>query len=264
MRLFAGALFLGLAGGELFLIDCLFLDQTFCGACFHGGFCLLEFGNAVLATLDFVGDGEAVLERGAVGSFGFLEKLGDLLFGELHLFGGVAVTHGAVFAGVGEDFGAVDGDGDVADLQHAGVGGEFEDLMKGVGEEVFVFAAELADRVVVGVGVAGEEAHGDVFVGERLDAATGEGACRVTVNQQTEHHGGWVLGAAGAALGGVRSAQVQRFDRIHDEMDHVAGRDSVAQVGRQEHRHVVVNVDEAGRDSFHTPPPADLFRESEV
>ena len=102
------------SGGELFLIGGLFLDQTYCGACFHGGFGLLEFGDAVLATLDFVGDGEAVLERGAIGIFDFLEKLGDLLFGELHLFDGVAVTHGAVFAGVGEDFGAVDGDGDVA------------------------------------------------------------------------------------------------------------------------------------------------------
>jgi hypothetical protein len=51
----------------------------------------------------------------------------------------------------------------VAHLQDASAGGEFEDLMEGVGEEVFVFAAELADRIVIGMGIAGEEAHGGNF-----------------------------------------------------------------------------------------------------
>ena len=82
------------------------------------------------------GDGEAVLERGAVGIVGFLEQFGDLFAGEFHLFDGVAVAHCAVFAGVGEDLGAVDGDGDVADLQDLGAGGEFEHLVEGVGEQV--------------------------------------------------------------------------------------------------------------------------------
>ena len=90
------------------------------GACFHGLFGFPELGEAVFAALDFLGDGEAVLERGAVGILGFLEELGDLLFGELHLFDGVAVAHGTVFAGVGEDLGAVDGDGDVAELEDPG------------------------------------------------------------------------------------------------------------------------------------------------
>jgi hypothetical protein len=36
-----------------------------------------------------------------------------------------------------EHGGAVDGDGDVADLQNLSAGGEFEDLEEGVGEEVF-------------------------------------------------------------------------------------------------------------------------------
>jgi hypothetical protein len=152
-----------------------------------------------------------------------LEELGDLLFGELHLFDGVAVAHGAVFAGVGEDLGAVDGDGDIANLQDLGAGGEFEDLMEGGGGRRFVFAAELADGVVVGVGVGGEEAHGDVFKGERFDAATGECAGGIAVNQQAEHHAGRVLGVAGAALIGMCKAQIQRFDRVHDEMDHVVG-----------------------------------------
>ena len=76
----------------------------------------------------------------------FLKQLGDLLAGEFHMLHGVAVAHGTVFAGVGQYFCAVDGDGDVADLQNAGTDGEFEHLVEGGGEEVFVFAAELADR----------------------------------------------------------------------------------------------------------------------
>ena len=59
------------------------------------------------------------------------------------------------------------------------------------------------------------------------------------------------------------SAQVQRNDRIYDEMDHVTGRASVAKMGRQEQWRVMVNVDEAGGHSFHTPSRADLFREFE-
>jgi hypothetical protein len=45
-------------------------------------------------------------------------------------------------------------------------------------------------------------------------------------------------------------------------MDHVVGGYPVAQVGRQEHRRVVVDVDEAGGHFLHTWPEADLFREA--
>lgn len=86
---------------------------------------------------------------GAIDILGFLKELGDLLLVELHQFDGLAVTHGAVFAGVGDNFGAIDGHGDVADLESAG--DYYEDLMEGGEEDVFDFAAELANRVVVGV-----------------------------------------------------------------------------------------------------------------
>jgi hypothetical protein len=52
--------------------------------------------------------------------------------------------------------------------------------------------------------------------------------------------------AAGAALVGAGPAQIERFDRIHHKVDHVTGRDPVAQVGRQKQRGVVVDVNEAG------------------
>lgn len=92
---------------------------------FAGALFLGLFSDAVLAALDFVGNGEVVLQRGAVGLLGFLEELGDLLASEFHLVNSMAVAHGAVFAGVAEDLGAVDGHGDVANLQDADTGGEF-------------------------------------------------------------------------------------------------------------------------------------------
>jgi hypothetical protein len=58
----------------------------------------------------------------------------------------------------------------------------------------------------------------------------------------------------------MRPAQVKGRNRVLAEVDHVAGRQPVAQVGRQKHRRVVVNVDEAGGHSFHTPNQSDLFR----
>jgi len=192
--LFAGALLLGLAGCELFLIGGLFFYQALCGTLIHGLFGLREFGDAVLAALDFLGNGESVLQRGAIGIFGFLKEFGDLL------------------------------------------------------------------ASVVGVGVSGEETNGDVFIGECFDAAAGESARRVAVDEQAQHHGGRVLGMAGAALVGAGLAQVERFDRIHDEMDHVVGRYPVAQVRRQEQRGVVVDVDESGEHFTHTRHEAGLFR----
>ena len=47
--------------------------------------------------------------------------------------------------------------------------------------EAKVGVADLSDRIVIEVGTAGEVAHGDVFMGERLDSATREGACGVAV-----------------------------------------------------------------------------------
>ena len=57
----------------------------------------------------------------------------------------------------------------------------------------------LSDLIFPRVGVGGEEARGDVFVGEGFDAATGECAGGVSVNSEAEHHGGRVLGVTGAA-----------------------------------------------------------------
>jgi hypothetical protein len=88
-------------------------------------------------------------------------------------------------------------------------------------------------------------------------------ARRVAIDQQAQHHGGRVLGVACAALVGARTAQVQRFDRIHNEVDHVVLRNPIAQVGREKQWGVVVNVDETDGHFLHTRLRAQLFSESD-
>ncbi len=79
-----------------------------------------------------------------------------------------------------------------------------------------------------------------------MDLAAGEGARGVAVDEQGEHHAGRILGGARAALVDARGGEVERGDGVHDEVDHVVGGHPVAQVGREEKRGVVVNVDEPG------------------
>ena len=165
-----GGFFFFLTGDELGFILGLFFQEAFFGQLFHEFFGFGEFGDAVFTALDFFGNGEAVLERDGVGILRFGKEFLDLLLGEFHLLFKMAVAHRAVLAGVGEDLNTIDRNVEVADFQDPGGGGEFEDLVKGGREEFFVFAAEFADGIVVGMGVGGEEAHRDIFIGEGLDA----------------------------------------------------------------------------------------------
>ncbi len=107
---------------------------------------------------------------------GFGQEFGDLIAGQLHPRFDAVVAHGAVLAGICHDFGAIDGHREVADLDDAGGSGEFEHLVESGGGRLFLLAAEFADRVVVRMGVAAEETHCDVLVGEDCDMATAEGA----------------------------------------------------------------------------------------
>jgi hypothetical protein len=109
-----GLALLALAVVEFLLIGLSFLTASLGGAGFNDGGGLFEFCNAFFAARDLGGNAQAVLERGAVGVLGFGEEFGDLVFEDLHLLNGVSVTDSSVFAGVGEDLGAVDGDGDVS------------------------------------------------------------------------------------------------------------------------------------------------------
>jgi len=50
----------------------------------------------------------------------------------------------------------------------------------------------------------------------------------------------------------ARRAKVEQPDRIHDEVHEMILRHPIAQIGRQQKRGVVVDVDEAGRHALST------------
>ena len=102
------------------------------GSEFHFGTGLAQRGHALVATLKFLGNGETFLQWGGVGLLGFGQKLIDLALEALELPLGTGVADGGVFARVGEDFGAVDGYGDLADFEEFAAGGEFQNLGKSV------------------------------------------------------------------------------------------------------------------------------------
>jgi hypothetical protein len=136
--------------------------------------------------------------------------------------------------------------GDVADPQDLRQDRAVEDAPEGCFQQFLVLAPELADRIVVGMGVGAEIAHGHVLVGKGFNAPAGEGAGGIAVEQQTEHHAGRILRAAGAAVVGPGGGQVEQAHRVHDEVDDVIRRHPVPQVGREQQRGGVVDGDELG------------------
>jgi hypothetical protein len=212
------------------------------GAHLHLGLRALELGFALLAALHFGGNRQAVLQGRGVGLVGFGQQLGDLQIERAQRFLGVTVAHGGVFARVGQDLRAVDGDRDLTDLQHAAPRGQFQDLLEGLGQQRTVLAPESAERVVIGVGVSAEQTHRDVFVTRALDLTARKHPRRVTVDEQRQQHPGRILLAAGAALVDRRRARVDQLDRIDHKMHQVIRRHPVPQVGRQQQRRVSVNI----------------------
>ena len=95
-------------------------------------------------------DGQPVLQRLGVCRVGLGEQLFDFQFDLLQLLAGALVTHRGMFAGVGEHLGAVDGDRDLAHLQHLTSRSQFEHLRKATGEQLPIAAPErilLASRM---------------------------------------------------------------------------------------------------------------------
>ncbi len=229
------------------------------GARFHLGAGLGQGGLAGLAAGELVVDGQAVLERRGVGGFGLGQELLDLQLDLVELFAGAFVADCAVSAGVGEDLRAVDGHRDVAYLKLLAARGQLEDLREGIGQQRAVLPAELADGVVVGVGVGAEVAHRHVVEGALLDAAAGKRAGRVAVHQQRQHRRGWVLLAAAAPLVDPGVAQVERLDRIDDEVHEVILRYPVLQARGQQHRGVSVHGHEAGGHALFDAPIVPVF-----
>jgi len=179
------------------------------GAGFNLGAGLGQRGAAFLAAGDFLGNGQAVLQRSGVGLLGLGQELLHFQFELLDLLPGARVAHGAVFAGAGQDLGAVGGDGELAQLQEFELLGQLQDLDKARGEQGFILAAKSAERVVVGMSVGGEQTHGHAVMGALLDAAAAESAGGVAVEEQRQEQGGRILFAARAASVDADLAQVE-------------------------------------------------------
>jgi len=208
---------------------------------FAGGF---ELGDAVLTPDDFTLDGEAILQGGAVGGFGFDEELGDFGFKQGHDFAGFTITVGGVLAGVGHDLGAINGDG--AQFEEFEFAGEEEGFEEGFLDEGVVFAAEGADGIVVGMGVGADESDGEVLAGGVFDAAGAEQAGGVAINEEGEHHGGRELGIPGAAVVDAVVVEVQGRHGINHKVGDVVVRNPLLNAGGEEHGGLAINVLESG------------------
>lgn len=78
--------------------------------------------------------------------------------------------------------------------------------------------------------IASEEADAEVFVSDFPDFVARKWAGDVAVNEQTEHHGGRVLYAAGAAVVDFRGAEIEQLRGIQHEMQDVISRHPVPQI----------------------------------
>ena len=159
----------------------------------------------------------------------------------------MAVAHGAVLAGVGEDLRAIEREGHLPDPQHPEARRTLQHLVKAARQQLVVLATESADRLVIGMMICAEQPYGHLLVGVLLDAPTAEGARGVAIDEQPQHQRRGKLLAAAAAVIDARHAQIQQPDRIHDEVDEMILRHPIPQIGRQQKRSVVVDVDEASR-----------------
>ncbi len=189
-------------------------------------------------------DAQAFGQLTLVGRFGqdqqFLDFLLELDFQLL----GMPIRQGAVPGGVGVYLGAVEAD--IAESAQAVGLGNLQNLHE-EGLELFTEASpEGGQGVVVGVAVAGEIAEGDRVVGGHLDAAAGEYASGVAIDQQTHQTGGVVGVAATSAIGPLNGAEVQAFDDVGNVARQVGFRQPVLDRGREKVFAVSVNRVKAG------------------
>ena len=189
-------------------------------------------------------DSEAVLERSAVGGFGFGGEWGDFGFEQGDEFAGFAITVGGVLAGVGHDFGAIDGDG--AGFEEFEFAGGEEDFEEGFLNEGAVFAAEGAIGIVVRMGVGADEADGEVLTGGVFDAAGAEEAGGVAIDEEGGHHGSRELGVAGAAVIDADVVGAERSDGINHKMGGVVVRHPFLNGNGKEHGGFTVDVLKSG------------------
>ena len=100
------------------------------------------------------GELQPVFQRRGGGRFGLGHGLPHFQCESRDPLSGPRVTHGGVLAGVGQHFGAGGGDGELAHLPKFALLGPWEHWHAAGRQKGFVFPAQGADRVVIGVGAA--------------------------------------------------------------------------------------------------------------
>jgi hypothetical protein len=83
--------------------------------------------------------------------------------------GGTGRPGQAAKCGVGRDLGAVEAAGDLPGLREPQLLGQLQDLDETLAQQRLVLAAKRADRIVIRMGIRGEQSHRDVVVGGLLD-----------------------------------------------------------------------------------------------
>ena len=94
----------------------------------------------------------------------------------------------------------------------------------------------------------------------RLNGAGAKAAGGVTVDQQSQHHRGRILLAAGTAMIDAEVAGGNLFHRIEDEVNDMTSGHPVAQIARQEHRRLAVEIDETCGHGYPIPAALVLFK----
>lgn len=233
---------LGSGFGFLVVVFLLFL-LLFGSAFFKLGDGLVHFGFEGFSTGNFVRE-TLVVGFGVIGFFGLSHEFGDVSLKLLTEGLGAPVGDVLVNGGVGFDVGTVGGN--FAEFEKAEGAGEFEYIDEGGTDGGEVFAVELTDCVVVGVGVGGEVAHGDIAAGGSLDFPRAENAVAVAVNEKGEHHMRRHLGATAATLIDVEVVEGKAFGGFNDEMDEVVLGYPIPKIGRKKHGGVASDIDELG------------------
>jgi len=234
-----------LALGQFFAIGGLFGHESDVRSRFDLGLGLSQFRFALFTASDLHGDAQSVLQGRGVGLLGFGHKFGDLQIELPQLFFRVTMTDSRVFAGIGQDFGAVNGYGHFADIKHSTIGCQFEYLCKCSSEQCAVSATERAQRVMIGMRVRTKQAHRHVFIGRTFDLSTGKNSRRIAVNQQCQQHGRRILLAPGPSIVDRRRSRVHRVHRVDHKMNQVIRLHPVSQIRRQQQWRVPIYVYES-------------------
>ena len=201
----------------------------------------IHFGVEFLAAGDLFGQLLGVFFL--IGFLGLAQQLPDIQLQLIAQLIGPLVGHVLVDRGVGFHVRAVQGNG--AQLEEFEFLRQFQHVDKGLGHRREVFAAEGADRVVVGMGVGAEVTHGQVAMGGPFNAPGTDHAVGIAVDEQGHHHVRGILAVAGALVVDGEMADRKPVHRGDDEMNQVILSHPFAEIRGEQHRGIPIDSPKA-------------------